>query len=159
MVFFVDHLCYLCFVFVSWSTSELRVRLVRSETGLSPPVKYFKRPLQGGASYVDHLCYLCLVLLCFHACLFVDALWSPAGKGLTSWLSFVMSNCDVVILSGVVLDVSDTWSLPSFLLCPRYIIHDENPVFCSSMPRHEMLTFLYNFKAKSYQVNFTNKNQ
>ena len=31
-----------------------------------------------------------------HARLFVDALWSPAGKGLTSWLSFVMSNCDVV---------------------------------------------------------------
>ena len=28
--------------------------------------------------------------------MFVDALWSPAGKGLTSWLSFVMSNCDVV---------------------------------------------------------------
>ena len=44
----------------------------------------------------DHLCYFCLVLLCFHACLFVDALWSPAGKGLTSWLSFVMSYCDVV---------------------------------------------------------------
>ena len=37
-----------------------------------------------------------LVLLCFHARLFVDASWSPAGKGLTSWLSFVMSNCDVV---------------------------------------------------------------
>ena len=35
-------------------------------------------------------------LLCFHARLFVDALWSPAGKGLTSWLPFVMSNCDVV---------------------------------------------------------------
>ena len=43
---------------------------------------------------MDHLCYFCLVLLCFH--LFVDALWSPAGKGLTSWLSFVMSNCEVV---------------------------------------------------------------
>ena len=39
---------------------------------------------------MDHLCYLCLVSLCFHARLFVDALWSPAGKGLTSWLSFVM---------------------------------------------------------------------
>ena len=39
---------------------------------------------------MDHLCYFCLVLLCFHARLFVDALWSPAGKGLTSWLSFVM---------------------------------------------------------------------
>ena len=45
---------------------------------------------------MDHLCYFCLVLLCFHARLFVDALWSPAGKGLTSWHSFVMSNCDVV---------------------------------------------------------------
>ena len=45
---------------------------------------------------MDHLCYFCLVLLCFHAHLFVDALSSPAGKGLNSWLSFVMSNCDVV---------------------------------------------------------------
>ena len=45
---------------------------------------------------MDHLCHFCLVLLCLHACLFVDALWLPAGKGLTSWLSFVMSNCDVV---------------------------------------------------------------
>ena len=34
--------------------------------------------------------------LCFHARMFVDALWSHAVKGLTSWLSFVMSNCDVV---------------------------------------------------------------
>ena len=45
---------------------------------------------------MDHLCYSVLWLLCFRACLFIDALWSPAGKGLTSWLSFVMSNCDVV---------------------------------------------------------------
>ena len=40
---------------------------------------------------MDHLYYFCLVLLCFHACLFVDALWSPARKGLTCGLSFVMS--------------------------------------------------------------------
>ena len=26
----------------------------------------------------------------------IDVLWSPAGKGLTSWLSFVLSNCEVV---------------------------------------------------------------
>ena len=45
---------------------------------------------------MGHLCYFCLVLLCFHARLFVDALCSPAGKELTSRLSFVMSNCDVV---------------------------------------------------------------
>ena len=45
---------------------------------------------------MDHLCYFCLVLLYFRARLFIDALWSPAGKGLTSWLLFVMSNCEVV---------------------------------------------------------------
>ena len=28
--------------------------------------------------------------------LFIFALWSPAGKGLTSWLSFVVSNCEFV---------------------------------------------------------------
>ena len=32
-----------------------------------------------------------LCLLCFCARLFVCVLWSPVGKGLTSWLSFVMS--------------------------------------------------------------------
>ena len=37
-----------------------------------------------------------LFLLCFRARLFIDALRSPAGKGLTSWPSFIMSNCEVV---------------------------------------------------------------
>ena len=37
------------------------------------------------------LCLLCLCVL-----LFICALWSPAGKGLTSWLSFVVSNCEFV---------------------------------------------------------------
>ena len=37
--------------------------------------------------------FLSFFLLCFHARQFVDALWSPAGKWLTS---FVMTNCDVV---------------------------------------------------------------
>ena len=37
-----------------------------------------------------------LCLLCFCARPFIDALWSPVGKGLTSWLSFVMSNCEFV---------------------------------------------------------------
>ena len=46
---------------------------------------------------MDHLCYYCLVCYDFMH-LFLDALWSPAGKGLTSWLSFEMSNCDVVTL-------------------------------------------------------------
>ena len=37
-----------------------------------------------------------LCLLCLCACLFICALWSPAGKGLTSWLSFVVSYCEFV---------------------------------------------------------------
>ena len=58
---------------------------------------------------MDHLSYFCLVLLCFHARLFVDALWSLAGKWLTSWLSFVMSIVTLSLShlypgSGVVLD-------------------------------------------------------
>ena len=40
--------------------------------------------------------FLSCFLLCFSACLFIGALWLPAGKGLTSWLLFVMSNCEVV---------------------------------------------------------------
>ena len=40
--------------------------------------------------------FFCLVFLCLFACLFICALWSPAGKGLTSWLSFVVSNCGFV---------------------------------------------------------------
>ena len=43
---------------------------------------------------MDHLCYFFLVLLYFRARLFIEALWSPAGKGLASWPSFVMSNCE-----------------------------------------------------------------
>ena len=39
--------------------------------------------------------FLCLVFLML-LLLFNAALWSPAGKGLTSWLAFVMSNCEVV---------------------------------------------------------------
>ena len=45
---------------------------------------------------MDLLCFcsvLCLLCLC--ACLLICALWSPAGKGLTSWL-YVVSNCEFV---------------------------------------------------------------
>ena len=44
---------------------------------------------------MDHLCYLCLVFVMLSG-LFIAALWSPTGKRLTSWLLFLMSNCDFV---------------------------------------------------------------
>ena len=49
---------------------------------------------------MGHLCYLCLVFVMLSR-LFIAALWSHAGKGLTSWLVFVMYNC-VLSLSHVV---------------------------------------------------------
>ena len=47
---------------------------------------------------MDLLCvfFSVLCLLCLCPRLFVCALWSPAGKGLTSWLSFVVSSCEFV---------------------------------------------------------------
>ena len=38
---------------------------------------------------MDHLCHLCLVFVMLLR-LFIAALWSPEGKGMTSWLLFVM---------------------------------------------------------------------
>ena len=37
-----------------------------------------------------------MLFLSCYAHLLIIALGSPAGKGLTSWLSFVMVNCEVV---------------------------------------------------------------
>ena len=67
---------------------------------------------------MDHLRYVCLVLLCFRAHLIIDALWSPAGKRLTSWLSFVMSNCEVVTFPCGIL--GQAWCLTVSIpdLCP-----------------------------------------
>ena len=44
---------------------------------------------------MDRLCYLCLVFIMLSR-LFIAAVWSPAGKGLTSWLLFVVFNCAFV---------------------------------------------------------------
>ena len=57
----------------------------------------------------------------FCARLFICASWSPAGKGLASWLSFVVSSLSLSLSywypgSGVVLDCIDSWSLQPCLL-------------------------------------------
>ena len=76
--------------------SELRVKLVHRQTGLSPPVKYFTDRSKAVLLFWIYNVFsvFCLLFLC--ARLFIYALWSPAGKGLTSWLSFVVSNCEFV---------------------------------------------------------------
>ena len=58
-------------------------------------------------------------LLCFRARLFIAALWSPAGKGLTSWLLFIMCNCECVACFSIGI-MGQVWyfivSIPD--LCP-----------------------------------------
>ena len=47
---------------------------------------------------MDFLCcfFSVLCLLCLCARQFICSLWSPAGKRLTAWLSFVVSYCEFV---------------------------------------------------------------
>ena len=69
---------------------------------------------------MDLLCFcpvLCLLCLC--ARLFICALWSPAGKGLTSWLSFVVSAVSLSLShwypgSGVIVSIPDLCTFTYF---------------------------------------------
>ena len=72
---------------------------------------------------MDLLCFCSvLCLLCPCARLFICAFWSPAGKWLTSWLSFVVSAMSLSLShhwypgSGVVLNCIDSLSLHPYLL-------------------------------------------
>ena len=79
---------------------------------------------------MDLLCFcsvLCLLCLC--ARLFICALWSPAGKGLTSWLSFVVSNCEFV-----------TFPLVSWVRCGTSI-----PDLCTLTYFYKSLVLIYIF--------------
>ena len=59
-------------IYVSWSTSEFRVRLAPLNR-FKPSSKIFYWPFQGGTSFVDLLCFCSvLCLLCFvRVCLYV----------------------------------------------------------------------------------------
>ena len=55
----------------------------------------------------------CVCYVFVRVYLYICALWSPAGKGLTSWLSFVVSAVGLSLFhwypgSGVVLDCIDS---------------------------------------------------
>ena len=64
---------------------------------------------------MDLLCYLCLVFVMLSR-QFIAALWSPAGKGLTSWLLFVMFNCVFVTFPCGI-----TWV---YIICCQGIIYE-----------------------------------
>ena len=67
---------------------------------------------------MDHLCYQCLVFVMLSR-QFIAAVWLPAGKGLTSWLLFMMFNCVLItFLCGIlgqvwylIVSIPDLWRL------------------------------------------------
>ena len=71
---------------------------------------------------MDHLCYLCLVFVMLSRP-FIAACWSPAGKGLTSWLSFVMFDC--VYVTFPCGTMGQVWYLIEWIpdLCHLYYFH------------------------------------
>ena len=100
-----------------WSKGEVGAPLNR----FKPSSKIFYWPFQGGTSFVDLLCFFCLLFAMLCTRLFICALWSPAGKGLTSWLSVVVSYCESVtflLVSWVRCGswLYQSWSLPPYLL-------------------------------------------
>ena len=65
---------------------------------------------------MDYLCYLCLVFVMLSRP-FIAALWSPEGKGLASWLLFVMCYFAFGIQGQVwylIVAIPDSCCLPYF---------------------------------------------
>ena len=58
--------------------------------------------------------------------LFIAALWSPAGKGLTSWLLFVMFNCTFVTFPCGILVLAWYMIVSIPVLCPLSYMYPNN---------------------------------
>ena len=72
---------------------HLNFRLMEKKLTWEPQVQYFTDRSKAVLLLWIFYVFSVLSLLCLCARLFICALWSLAGKGLTSWLSFVVSNC------------------------------------------------------------------
>ena len=73
--------------------------------------------------FYDLLCFcsvLCLLCLCTR--LFICALWSPAGRGLTSWLSLAMSNCKFITFPLVSWVRCCTWLYRFLIFAPLLVV-------------------------------------
>ena len=144
---------------MSWSTSELRVRLTPLYR-FKPSNKIFYWPFQGGTSFVDLLCFcsvLCLLCLC--ARLFICALWSPAGKELTSWLSFVVSNCEFVTFPLVSWVRCGTWLYRFLIFAPllTFTVCLSTHLGFTSVQRAKFIIIIINSLLASLLITFVNR--
>ena len=100
-------------IYVSWSTSELRVRLAPSNRFM-PTGKIVLLTVPRRYIFCGSFVFLCLVFLMLSR-LLIATLWSPAGKGLTFWLLLMMFIV-FLLLSHVVFWVSCGTYLYLFLI-------------------------------------------
>ena len=102
-----------------WRISGNLLRISGHSVCISVPLIYSIRPIPLISADLVlwrdliSMFLFCLVFAMFCARLFICALWSPAGKELTSWLSFVVSSVSLSLShwypgSGVVLDCIDS---------------------------------------------------
>ena len=85
----------------------------------------------------------CLVFAMFCARLFICASWSPAGKGLTSWLSFVVSSVSLSLPIGIlgqvwylIVSIPDLCNLTYFDCNLCHFFRRVNLVIFWLLPKH-----------------------
>ena len=105
------HLCVLIHIWTKGDVGAVK-------PGLNPPVKYFTGRSKAVLVCGSFMFFSVLCLLCLCTCLFICALWSPSGKGLTSWLSFVVSNCEFVTFPLVSRVRCGTWLYRFLIFAP-----------------------------------------
>ena len=91
---------------------------------------------------MDNLCYLFLVFVMLSH-LFIAALWSPAGKGLTSWLLFAMFYCIFVTFPCGILGQAWYWIVSIPDLCRLSYFYCMT-LFHSQTGRHMINTHYHN---------------
>ena len=75
----------------NWANSEYPIEM-QHDAAFREVLNCSLRQKRPSEKEIQHLCYVCLVFVMLSR-LFIAALWPPAGKGLSSWLSFVMFYC------------------------------------------------------------------
>ena len=82
---------------------------------------------------MDISCFFCLEFAIPLCASVYSALWSPAGKGLTSWPSFVVSNCEFVIFP-LVSWVRLWYYIVSIDLCTLTYFDAIDPIYIGILP-------------------------
>ena len=100
--------------------------------------KYFYWRFKGNATFLDLFCYLCFMYIMF-SCLIFATLWSPAGKGLPSWLSCMWCLLVFGSLSHVESVVRCCTWLYRILICAFFLtltlcMLGYFPCFCCRLP-------------------------